>query len=40
MKRHAQHAVTILADHGWLIEAGAGEVDGTLRRQTWRIVRQ
>ena len=39
-KAHAHRAVTILADHGWLIEAGAGEVGGTLRRQTWRIVRE
>jgi Protein of unknown function (DUF3987) len=38
-KAHAERAVAILADHGWLIEAGAGEVDGTPRRETWRIVR-
>ena len=37
-KAHAHRAVTILADHGWLIAARAGEVDGTLRREVWRIV--
>jgi hypothetical protein len=38
-KEHAQRAVTILADHGWLFEAGAGEIDGTPRRKTWGVVR-
>jgi Protein of unknown function (DUF3987) len=38
-KAHAHSAVGILMDHGWLIEAGAGEIDGTPRRETWLIVR-
>jgi len=39
-KTSAHRAVTILLDHGWLVPAPAGEVDGTFRREVWRIVRQ
>jgi hypothetical protein len=35
----ARRAVTILADHGWLAPASACEIDGTYRREVWRIVR-
>jgi hypothetical protein len=38
-KAHAHRAVTILVDHGWLATAAAGEVEGTYRREVWRIVR-
>jgi hypothetical protein len=38
-KARALRAVTILADHGWLVTAPAGEVDGTFRRDVWRIVK-
>jgi Protein of unknown function (DUF3987) len=38
-KARARRAVTILVDHGWLVAALAGDVDGTFRREVWRIVR-
>jgi len=38
-KAHAHRAVTILEQHLWLVPAGAGEIAGTPRRETWRIVR-
>jgi hypothetical protein len=38
-KKRAHRAVAILADHGWLVAAPAGDVDGTYRRGVWRIVR-
>lgn len=38
-KKTAARIVSILADHGYLIEAGAGEVAGHNRRETWRIWR-
>lgn len=37
-KARAHRAVTILADHGWLVPAPAGNVDGTFRREVWRIL--
>ncbi len=36
-KARAHRAVTILADHGWLVGAPAREVDGVFRREVWRI---
>jgi hypothetical protein len=39
-KTHAHRAVTVLVDHGWLVAASAGEVDGTFRRDAWNIVRE
>jgi hypothetical protein len=36
----ARRAVTILADHGHLASAPAGEVQGTYRREVWRIMRE
>jgi hypothetical protein len=38
-KTHAHRAVTLLVEHGWLVAASAGEVDGTFRREAWNIVR-
>lgn len=38
-KRRAHRAVTILVDHGWLVDAPPGEVGGTFRREVWRIVK-
>ena len=38
-KARAHRAVTILVDHGWLVDAPAGEVGGTFRREVWRIVK-
>ena len=38
-KARAHRCVTVLVDHGWLVTASPGEVDGTYRRQVWRIVR-
>ncbi len=38
-KAHARRAVTLLVDHGWLVAAPAGDVDGTFRREVWHIVR-
>lgn len=38
-KRRAHGAVNILAEHGWLVPASPGEVDGTFRREVWRITR-
>jgi len=36
----ARCAVTILGEHGWLIPVpGGGNVDGTFRREVWRIIR-
>jgi hypothetical protein len=35
----ARRAATILAEHGWLVSAPACEIDGTYRRDVWRIVR-
>jgi hypothetical protein len=35
----ARRAVTILAEHGWLVSAAAGNVAGIFRREVWRIVR-
>jgi Protein of unknown function (DUF3987) len=35
----ARRAVTILAEHGWLVVAAPGDVDGTFRREVWAIVR-
>ena len=39
-KARAHRAVTILADHGWLAHAAPCEVDGTFRREVWRIVKE
>ena len=39
-KARAHRAVTILLDHGQLIDAPASEVAGTFRRGVWRIVRR
>ena len=36
-KAHAHRAVTILLDHGHLVAATPGDVDGTFRRDVWRI---
>ena len=33
----AKRAVDVLVEHGWLVEAGEGEVAGEKRRQTWRL---
>jgi hypothetical protein len=38
--KRARRVVTILVDHGWLVTAPAGDVDGTFRREVWRIVRE
>ena len=38
-KMRAHRAVTILVDHGWLVAAPATDVDGTFRREVWRVVR-
>lgn len=38
-KARARRAVTILVDHGHLVAAPAGDVDGTFRREVWRIVK-
>jgi hypothetical protein len=38
-KAHAQGAVTILADHGWLAPASACEIDGAWRRDVWSVIR-
>jgi hypothetical protein len=38
-KSRAQRAVTLLADHGHLVTAPAGEVAGTYRREVWGIVK-
>ncbi len=37
-KSVASKLVNILADHGWLLDAGPGEVNGVKRRETFRIV--
>ena len=37
-EKRARSAVTILVDHGWLVSVPPGVVDGTYRRQMWRIV--
>ena len=37
-KARAHRAVTILVDHGWLVAAPPGEVDGTFRREVWRVI--
>lgn len=37
-KARARGAVNILSDHGWLVGPLAGDVDGTFRREVWRIV--
>ena len=39
-KSTAKKAVAILADHGWLIEAGPNIVKGERRLKTWRIWRE
>ena len=39
-KARAHRAVAILADHGWLVGAAAADVDGTFRREVWRIVKR
>ncbi len=36
-KATAERCVDILADHGWLLPAGDGEVKGERARETWRI---
>ena len=38
-KSDAEKGVGILIDHGWLIDAGPGEINGVPRRETYRIVR-
>ena len=38
--KRARRTVTILVDHGSLVIAPPGEVDGTFRREVWRIVRE
>jgi Protein of unknown function (DUF3987) len=38
-KKRAETLVSILIDHGWLVNAGSNEVRGTRRRETFRIVR-
>jgi hypothetical protein len=38
-KTRARRAVNILSDHGSLVAAPAGVVDGTFRREVWRIVK-
>jgi hypothetical protein len=38
-KACAHRAVTVLADHGWLITAPPGEIDGIFRRDVWCIVK-
>jgi hypothetical protein len=35
----ARKAVTILAEHGWLVLASPCEIGGTFRREVWRIVK-
>jgi hypothetical protein len=35
----ARRAVTILIEHGWLVPSSACEIDGTYRREVWRVVR-
>ena len=37
-KASAHHAVSVLAEHGWLVAAPAGEVEGTFRREVWSVV--
>ena len=39
-KKRAERAVATLVEHGWLVPAPAGVVDGTYRRTVWRIVTQ
>jgi hypothetical protein len=39
-KARAHRAVTVLGDHGWLGHAAPCEVDGTFRREVWRIVKE
>jgi hypothetical protein len=36
----ARRAVTILADHGWIVSAPPCEIEGTWRREVWRIIRE
>jgi Protein of unknown function (DUF3987) len=38
-RTRALGAVTILVEHGWLVSAPPCEIDGTWRREVWRIVR-
>jgi hypothetical protein len=38
-KARARRAVVILVDHGWLVCAPAGDVDGIFRREVWNVVR-
>jgi hypothetical protein len=38
-KRSARNAVTILSDHGWLVLASGCEIEGTFRREVWRIIK-
>ena len=37
--RLARSAVTTLEEHGWLVRAPAGYVNGTFRHEVWKIVR-
>jgi hypothetical protein len=37
--RLARRAVTTLEEHGWLVRAHADHVNGTFRREVWKIVR-
>ena len=39
-KAQAHRAVTVLAEHGWLAPALAGEVGGVFRREVWTIVKE
>ena len=38
-KAAAQKTVTTLSDHGWLVAVPSCEIDGTFRRDVWRIVK-
>ena len=38
-KAKAEQAIAALEEHGWLIEAGRGEVAGRPRKATFRVVR-
>jgi uncharacterized protein DUF3987 len=36
----ARRAVGILAEHGWMVPLSPCEIEGTMRREVWRIIRE